>query len=308
MDIAVVIPAYNEENFIGDTIASVFKYAGSEVEVIVIDNGSSDLTRKIADQSGAHVYTKPRGNIGALRNYGASQTEAKILVFIDADVTLTACWQTSIKKVLKDIERYEKLITGSNCAPPVSQNWFLKYWFQSFAESINSRHIGTGHMIISRSFFHLLGGFDESLVTGEDYDICQRALKLDGSIENNPSLLVYHHDFPKTPVAFIRREMWHGIGDVTSIKRMLNSKVACASLLFFMLHVVVVFSINLAPQLAMLLILLIISLCFLSAMVKYDNLQPHVYVIISLIFYLYYWGRSASFFVSLRSRILADRN
>src|SRR5262245_12307667 len=90
-DVAVVIPAYNEERFIGATIDSVHAAlkARYRYEIVVVDNGSTDGTASIARAHGAEMYVVPGVTVASLRNYGAARCSARVLVFIDADVVLT---------------------------------------------------------------------------------------------------------------------------------------------------------------------------------------------------------------------------
>jgi glycosyltransferase involved in cell wall biosynthesis len=80
--ISIIIPAYNEEQRIGEVIKSVAQYAD---EVLVIDDGSKDNTAKVAKEKGAVViYQKHSGYLAALKQ-GFSKSKNDILVTMDAD-------------------------------------------------------------------------------------------------------------------------------------------------------------------------------------------------------------------------------
>ena len=124
-----------------------------------------------------------------MRNVGVKKTSSEVVVFLDADVSLTKEWALEMLDVLKYYSRSDQMITGSHCSPPPGENWFLKYWFSSLALEGEVNHIGTGHMLLSRTAFNDIGGFDESLITGEDYDFCQRAKSRGYKIKNNTDLI-----------------------------------------------------------------------------------------------------------------------
>lgn len=90
--ISIVIPAYNEEKFIGNTINAVKSYPEVK-EIIVIDDGSADSTGDIALEAGALVY-KNCINLGkgASLNIGSSLAKEDIIVFLDGDLGLAA-WE-----------------------------------------------------------------------------------------------------------------------------------------------------------------------------------------------------------------------
>lgn len=303
--ILFVIPALNEAHNIGNTIRSIHAVASlaslSNYKVQLVDHGSTDNTAEVASNLGANVTRVSGGTIANLRNVGASQEDGDILVFLDADVTLTEQWAQNIASAIGDILAGKKIITGSHCSPPDSNNVLLKHWFSSFANDPRNTHVGTGHMILSKSDFHTIGGFDSSLKTGEDYEFCERAVSKGFHIINSPSLKVLHHDFPKSIGSFIKREAWHGIGDLASIKKATQSKVVVASTVFLAIHaLLVIAAISGNRTLVAILILLLAALLLLSSYMKNSHSSGRTILINAGVFYPYYVGRS----IALAKRIL----
>jgi cellulose synthase/poly-beta-1,6-N-acetylglucosamine synthase-like glycosyltransferase/peptidoglycan/xylan/chitin deacetylase (PgdA/CDA1 family)/spore germination protein YaaH len=92
--VAVIVPAYNEEKVILQTIASLLESDGPPFEIIVVDDGSKDLTFfKVMETYGNHprvkYFKKPNGGKPEALNFGISQTEAEIVVAMDADTVFT---------------------------------------------------------------------------------------------------------------------------------------------------------------------------------------------------------------------------
>ena len=86
MTISVIIPAYNEESVIVETINAVRAKSGDAVdEIIVVDGGSSDQTVTFAEQASANVVMSPQKGRGTQMNAGAEQATAEILYFLHAD-------------------------------------------------------------------------------------------------------------------------------------------------------------------------------------------------------------------------------
>jgi glycosyltransferase involved in cell wall biosynthesis len=83
---AAIIPAYNEEETVGDVI-DVAKRANLVSEVIVVDNGSQDATSEAAAEHGARVVDHPEGGKGHAMAAGVDATDAEVVVFLDADLT-----------------------------------------------------------------------------------------------------------------------------------------------------------------------------------------------------------------------------
>ena len=91
MKISVVIPAFNEERLIGETLREVklalaaFSGRGWQAEVIVCDNNSTDRTADLSRAAGAIVVAEPVNQIARARNRGATAASGDWLIFLDAD-------------------------------------------------------------------------------------------------------------------------------------------------------------------------------------------------------------------------------
>jgi glycosyltransferase involved in cell wall biosynthesis len=89
--ISIVVPAFNEEKFLAETLAHIktasaaFAQIGWEYELIVYDNNSTDRTAEIARSAGAIVVFEPVNQISRARNSGAAAATVDWLVFVDAD-------------------------------------------------------------------------------------------------------------------------------------------------------------------------------------------------------------------------------
>jgi glycosyltransferase involved in cell wall biosynthesis len=90
MKLSFVIPAWNEEELLGATIASIQQSAQEyEFEIIVADDASDDRTSKIAKEMGAIVVSCNNRQIGTTRNDGAAVATGDLLIFVDADTIVS---------------------------------------------------------------------------------------------------------------------------------------------------------------------------------------------------------------------------
>ncbi len=288
--ISVVIPAYNEADNIGRTLASVFAQVPAErlAEVIVCDHGSTDDTVRIALSAGAQVEVWEDGTIAKQRNRGAAITTGDVLVFLDADTTLTEEWTSALPSMLERLQSDEKVVTGSHVQPPENGNSLERYWFTPIARHGDPKHLGSAHLIFTREHFDRIGGFDEELETGEDFEICVRATANGSTVVNDQALRAVHHDFPKTVDAFIRREAWHGRGNFASLAMFRSSPVGPATAAFVGMHAAV----PLAGKHKWLPMLGIAGLCAASSWKKFKDESLTVKLHNTGVFYLYYCGRS----------------
>ena len=110
MEFSIIVPAFNEEDYLGTTLhavqaASMELSAHSEdvdVELIVVDNNRGDATAAIARDKGAQVVHEPVQGIARARNTGARHAGGDVLIFVDADVLMTPELLRGIHTALDD--------------------------------------------------------------------------------------------------------------------------------------------------------------------------------------------------------------
>jgi len=236
IELSFVIPAYNEDRSIGNVIDSIQKSIASlNYEIIVIDNGSTDKTVDIAESLGAQVHSLSRHTVSYARNRGAEMAKAEVIAFLDADVRITTKWGEEIIRKL-DYIRTGSVLTGSRYAIPDNPTRIERDWFLPLSMKDVS-YVNGGNLVLGKETFVVIGGFDESMVTAEDYEFSMRANRKGIVVENNPRLEAIHDGYPKDITEFIGREFWHGKGDCQRPGLFIKSKVSIASVLFGMLHV-----------------------------------------------------------------------
>jgi glycosyltransferase involved in cell wall biosynthesis len=104
--ITAVIIARNEEEMIGDALESV-SFCD---EIIVVDNGSTDKTKEIAEKHAAKVYEIKSNDFSELRNFGLSKTTSEWILYLDADERIEEELRDSIKKTIEDNSRYSAFL------------------------------------------------------------------------------------------------------------------------------------------------------------------------------------------------------
>lgn len=100
MKISVIIPALNEGDWIGGTLAALRRLSG-DFEILVVDGGSTDATVRIVQDARVAIVTGPRGR-GAQMNYGASLASGDALLFLHADTLLPEDAHPRITAALRD--------------------------------------------------------------------------------------------------------------------------------------------------------------------------------------------------------------
>jgi len=167
MRFSFIIPALNEEVYIGECIRSIKRQNIKPYEIIVVDNGSSDRTVEVAKRLGCKVVKEKRGGISHARNKGAKVAKGDILCFIDADGVLSKDWIKAAKDIFanKKVQAADGLIiyTHKDLLKKILYNIHVVVAYSGIflSDLFLSKHWFTGNnTAIRRKVFWKLGGFE----------------------------------------------------------------------------------------------------------------------------------------------------
>lgn len=202
--ISVVIPAYNEERALPDTLERLFSQPG-DYEVILVDGGSTDGTRSIARRHrDLRIVQAPKGRASQM-NAGAAEARGEWLLFLHADTLLP-------ENGLAQIAELPREVAAGGFRHRFSGRGF-GLWFISLVDNIRctrSRIIfGDQAMFIRRSLFSHLGGFPH-VQRLEDVRFCENLVKRTRPILLDQAVIT---DSRK----FIQHGVWRSLVRVTII-------------------------------------------------------------------------------------------
>lgn len=186
MKLSVVIPAYNEEKYIGASLEELITHAGKDIfEIIVVDNASTDQTAAIAKKyKGVKVVAEKRKGLTRARQAGLMAAKGDLVAYIDADTRVKPGW---FHKVIKEFEKNKRLVCLS---APYSMydvsKWkrmlVWSYWnllaYPTYVLLMKYMVLGA-NFVARRSVLLKIGGFDEKIeFYGEDTNIARRLHKI----------------------------------------------------------------------------------------------------------------------------------
>ena len=109
--VSVIIPAFNEAGYLPRTLDRLRAAEGNlrasaavAVEIVVVDNGSTDRTAEVAETAGVSVVRQPQHNIARVRNAGTAAALHDVLIFLDADTLVPADLLLTIAQEMADAE------------------------------------------------------------------------------------------------------------------------------------------------------------------------------------------------------------
>jgi hypothetical protein len=178
--------------------------------VIVVDHGSRDDSAAVAFETGAIVLHATGGGPASLRNLAAGRASGAILVFIDADHEIVSSWLACAMEALTDSD---VAATGAIYQAPASGTWVQLMYGALRGSTQGKREVewlGAGNLAVKSDAFVSIGGFDTSLETCEDVDLCQRLRKAGYRVVGDDRLHTIHHGDPATLKGLFLGELWRG--------------------------------------------------------------------------------------------------
>jgi glycosyltransferase involved in cell wall biosynthesis len=228
-EVTVVIPAMNREALLPRALDSVMRQTVAPLEIVVVDDASSDSTAMVARARGVRVLTMPqRSGAGQARNVGISAAHTDWVAFLDSDDE----WEPDHLKLLLHASRNHVLV----CAP---------------AQTTSGRAIGnvTGRQVlltpgrllvpgdaivtsgtmVRRSVLEAVGGFG-TLIHAEDLDLWLRVLERGSGVATNTCTVLYHqHSSQSSSDVDSMRESFESIMAQYSDRPWLTRRVRTAS-------------------------------------------------------------------------------
>lgn len=178
----VIIPVYNKEKFIENTIKSVLQQSFSDFELILVNDGSTDNSiLKIENFSDSRItfYTKENGGASSARNFGLEKAKANYITFLDAD---DYWYPDFLQEMASSIEEFpnhkifsaaievesDKVVFPSQYSiKKSSEREIVDY----FVASMKTTIICTSCAVFEKSVFEKVGHFDTEIKSGQDTDM-----------------------------------------------------------------------------------------------------------------------------------------
>lgn len=235
--VSIIIPMFNAADTIDSCITHLMdlRYPKERLEIIVVNNGSTDDSASITEDYPVKVISKIGGTIASVRNYGASFAKGEVYGFIDSDCAVFKDWLVS---ALRQLEKPEVAATGAGYVAPENYSWVEKAWlYESEHKPFETDFIPSGNFIVKADVFNSIGGFNDELTTCEDAEIGLRINKYGYKIINSSEIKSIHLRNPKTLKAFSKKEFWYGENMLDTLKFNYLDKVFVLSVFYLAAHV-----------------------------------------------------------------------
>jgi len=233
--ISIILPAYNEGEYIRNSLKTLLEvdYPHNKLEIIVVNDGSTDNTAEIAKQFESKivkVYTKKNGGKGAALNYGIKKTKGELIAAMDADSYLT---KDAIRELLpffedKKVMAVTPAVKIKSSGSPIKELQRVEYLMILFSRKllsfIDSVPVTPGPFSLFRTeVFDKVGLFDEHNLV-EDQEIALRIQAANYKIKSSMTADVYTEPPDNLPALLKQRVRWQrgGFRNYWKYKFMIN--------------------------------------------------------------------------------------
>jgi glycosyltransferase involved in cell wall biosynthesis len=198
--VSVVIPAYNAQRFVAETIAAVKAQSYQDLEIIVVDDGSTDQTASIAESfEGVRCIRKPNGGVSSARNRGVAEARGELLAFVDSDDV----WHPDkLRHQVALMDLHPELVLGITASssdrslmeavPRLPEGQLPNHRIiEQFEEVFLNPYLGMSGVIVRKAAFDVVNGFDQTLPFAEDVDFYLRLLFKRSAVVRIQDCVVY---------------------------------------------------------------------------------------------------------------------
>ena len=172
MDLSIIIPIYNGENFIAECLYSILGQSSTfEYEVIIVDDGSTDKSATICEDfenPKIRLFKNSNNGVSYSRNYGIKYARGKYLMFVDADDKLSQNWTNAIAKSLTSNDDVIYLSSTYNSGRYSKED--LLYSLVGSSKTLLLKHIKSPCSKLYKRQFIIENGilFNSEIINGED--------------------------------------------------------------------------------------------------------------------------------------------
>lgn len=216
MRVSVIITTKNEERNIANCLKSVSEqsYQKENIEVVVVDNNSTDRTKEIVEDYRNNISEKGLAPLNvaifnggpersAQRNFGAEKSSGKYIIYLDADMVLSP---GVIAECVDELEKNKEIV--ALYVPEIIMGKFFWNKIRRFERSFYDGTVIDAVRFIRRDVFLKIGGFDVTLTGPEDWDLDKKIKKIGKvGIIKNP---LYHNEGEFSIKKYLKKKAYYG--------------------------------------------------------------------------------------------------
>jgi len=203
--VSVIIPTFNSERFLEKCLSSLKRQTYERLEIIVVDDGSTDSTIGIAERHGCKIIKNPKVGRAAAKNEGVRHSFGEYLVFVDSDMELTP---NVVSECVNLVESESHV--GGVVIPECSVGNSFWVEVRDF-----ERGFYAGSVVESARFFPTklvkeVGGYEENLIFFEESTLSYKIQKKGYNVFARVNSVIFHHEENFSLITWLRKKSYYG--------------------------------------------------------------------------------------------------
>ncbi|AXR07332.1 glycosyltransferase [Salinimonas sediminis] len=295
--VSIIIPAFNEELYIADTLQALHtqSYGKENVEVIVVDNGSADDTVIVAQEHADKVLSYTEKPVGKVRNYGVDNCNGEIVFFLDADCVAPSNWiEVGVKSILDNPDT----VFGGGIKLREHASFVERFWLLEGrdGETLPKELLGAS-IVLRKSIFLKVGGFSTTLTAGEDSKLHQDLVAQGVNVKMVRFMSVVHLGNARTIKSFIKRQIWHSEGYSSRLRKACREPIFIFTVAFMLSIISLPITAYLGiGYISILILLVVVFIRTIDRIRKTKNNKNYKsFLKVAFVDFLYFSGRSIGF-------------
>lgn len=199
--VSVIVPVLNGERTLRECLTSLMhvNYPSERLEILIVDNGSTDRTAEIIKSFPVQYLREARRGIPYARNRGIEFSRGEVIAFTDSDCMVSKGWLQELVTGFRDPKTGGMEGETLNFPPTTPVEYFIArtriYHDHRRQSTLVSPYIITSNLAFRRDVFETIGKFDTSFIGGSDVDIAWRFFNdTDFNLGYNPKAIVFHRN------------------------------------------------------------------------------------------------------------------
>jgi len=203
--VSVIIPTFNSERFLEECLSSLKRQTYERLEIVVVDDGSTDSTIGIAERHGCKIIQNPKVGRAAAKNEGVRHSFGEYLVFVDSDMELTPNVLSECVDLAESDSHVGGVVTPERS---VGNSFWVKV--RDFERSFYAGSVVESARFFPTKLVKEVGGYEENLIFFEESTLPYKIQKKGNNVFARVNSVILHREENFSLITWLRKKSYYG--------------------------------------------------------------------------------------------------